>query len=92
VTDSTGEVGASGGPGGPIRASGLGGGRGTDDRDGRETDDGAGYGAEQGHGSGVGHRVSCVHFGPGGDPSVVLGDTDADGADTGMGSSTGDDD
>ncbi|WP_152040338.1 ABC transporter ATP-binding protein [Salinigranum salinum] len=41
----------------------------------------------------VDHRVSCVHFGPGGDPSVVLADADTtDGPDANAESSAGGDD
>jgi peptide/nickel transport system ATP-binding protein len=81
----------TGGSDQPIRASGLGGGRAADD--GRDAEGGSGEDA--GQGSGVPHRVSCVHFGPGGDPGVVLDDGDAGretGPTDGTGSTSGGDD
>jgi peptide/nickel transport system ATP-binding protein len=69
--DSPETVGTPPASGGPIRTGGFAGGEGGDR--GRPED-----GSDRGRapGSGVAHRVSCVHFAPGGDPSVVLDDVD----------------
>jgi peptide/nickel transport system ATP-binding protein len=80
--DSSGTVGTPSESGGAIRASGFDGGRGGDD--GTRTD--------RTHDSGADHLVSCVHFGPGGDPSVVLGDGSDEGAEPTPDSRSGGDD
>ena len=81
---SPGESGTVGTPperGGPIEASGFTGGDGDGSRTGDERRPGHASGPDSD--SDDTHRVSCVHFGPGGDPSVVLGEGTATDADRG---------